>query len=552
MLKSSLRCAAAALLLSAAPLTLTHAQVAINITPYPFDISGGAPNATLQQAAAFAWQQFIALNWPALAGQRDGADLSQKLGAGGNGSPLVWQTFRGKAEIFNLVDVQGNFVPPGYSVTAPNYGYNSPTAYFYRGQPVAACPGQTAPATPAWINLDETTQIALAQMFAGGPAVSTNSSVPQLIRYAVKANGVQYGYVAQNQFFDANTAQAARANNTAAFTATPPRAPTSPFVSFPVGTVEIKSAWRALTSNDDPTHFHRQTVRFYENKGPNNAVCYFEEQWGLVALHIIQKTPTAPSFIYATFEQGENIKQPTSGNPVLVEDLDGNVVNPVSGAGPTTPSLSYADSPATPKVTANGGPCTPNNALYFKDKKDAPGLTGGIEVCVNQRYESIPADVIAVNKAAHQAINDYNRANQVQNSPWPYYKLVSVQAEPFDAKDISKIDPNHLAAVFFQANIMVETNYTLQQFQGRIASNDAPTTFPGPPPLNLPPNVFTVTGSTVSGVNMGGCMGCHGNAQVTKGSDFSFILAEGSARAPETPSALDDAEAIARYRNLFR
>ena len=54
---------------------------------------------------------------------------------------------------------------------------------------------------------------------------------------------------------------------------------------------------------------------------------------------------------------------------------------------------------------------------------------------------------------------------------------------------------------------------------------------------------------------MGGCMGCHGNAQVTKGSDFSFILAEGSTRAPETPSALDglgSAEVTARYRNLFR
>jgi hypothetical protein len=27
--------------------------------------TGGAPNATPQQAAAFAWQEFIALNWPA-------------------------------------------------------------------------------------------------------------------------------------------------------------------------------------------------------------------------------------------------------------------------------------------------------------------------------------------------------------------------------------------------------------------------------------------------------------------------------------------------------
>jgi len=101
---------------------------------------------------------------------------------------------------------------------------------------------------------------------------------------------------------------------------------------------------------------------------------------------------------------------------------------------------------------------------------------------------------------------------------------------------------------------VVETNYTLQRFQGRVAQDGAPTNFPGPPPLNLPPNVYTVTGSTVSGVNMGGCMGCHGNAQVTKGSDFSFILAEGVTRAPETPSALGGPESAAvteKYRKLF-
>ena len=31
----------------------------------PSDIPGGAPSASLQTAAVFAWQEFIALNWPA-------------------------------------------------------------------------------------------------------------------------------------------------------------------------------------------------------------------------------------------------------------------------------------------------------------------------------------------------------------------------------------------------------------------------------------------------------------------------------------------------------
>jgi hypothetical protein len=44
---------------------------------------------------------------------------------------------------------------------------------------------------------------------------------------------------------------------------------------------------------------------------------------------------------------------------------------------------------------------------------------------------------------------------------------------------------------------------------------------------------------------MGGCMGCHGNAQVTKGTDFSFILAgagkttKPDVGGPQNPMNLD-------------
>src|SRR4051812_16151637 len=128
--KESLRRGTLAVLLCLGAPSLANGQAAINVnSDFPADIAGGAPNATLQQSAAFAWQEFIALNWPALAGQRDTPDNNQKFGAGGNGSPLVWQTFRSKVEIFNTSkDAQGNYVPPGYSASAPNYGYNSPPA----------------------------------------------------------------------------------------------------------------------------------------------------------------------------------------------------------------------------------------------------------------------------------------------------------------------------------------------------------------------------------------------------------------------------------------
>src|SRR3954467_9767567 len=100
--------------------------------PFVKNQSGGAPNATPAQAAAFAWQEFIALNWPATAqsgkqGQRDNPSNSCRFGDPSCTGPTVWQTFRSKVEIFPGV---GN--PPGYvnSATTP-YGYDALPQYTY-------------------------------------------------------------------------------------------------------------------------------------------------------------------------------------------------------------------------------------------------------------------------------------------------------------------------------------------------------------------------------------------------------------------------------------
>ena len=289
-------------------------------------------------------------------------------------------------------------------------------------------------------------------------------------------------------------------------------------------------------------------MRFYENKGPNNQPCYFEQQWGLIALHIIQKTPTAPAFIYATFEQADNIRQP---NATPVEDPDGNVIQPIPGAAPTTPRCLSGFTHGA-QGNGEGHILHAQNNLYFKDNPIDAGLTGGGAICVNQRYEPIPPDVIAVNNAAHQAITSYNTANGVANSPWLYYKLVSVQDSPFDGSAISPTHPIHGAAVFLQANIVVETNYTLQQFQGRTDGGDGVARQPPCVPPAAQRRHAAPKPPGVVEINMGGCMGCHGNAQVSKGTDFSFILAEGFTPRPETPSALSDPTLAAKYLDLFR
>jgi hypothetical protein len=183
-------------------------------------------------------------------------------------------------------------------------------------------------------------------------------------------------------------------------------------------------------------------------------------------------------------------------------------------------------------------------------------------ICVNQRDNPIPSDVIAVNKAAHTAIDKYNQTNGVKGSPWSYYKLVNVQSYPFDKSQIDPTNPNgiHNPATFFQANIVVETNYTLQLFHGRFPpTNGSATDYPGansnPPPATVPPppNVYTFPGNPAKVVayNMGGCMGCHGNAQVA-GSNFSFILNQGPVLTPDAPAAAAGADLRKKYLDQFK
>jgi hypothetical protein len=118
----------------------------------PSDLRGGAPLASLREAARFAWQEFIALNWPARTGHRDQPDLAETFGDPSFTGPLVWQTFRSKVEIY-----PGSGDPPGYVDDARlAFGYDTPEPrYVYATGEIGSCIGQAEVTPPAWINLDE-------------------------------------------------------------------------------------------------------------------------------------------------------------------------------------------------------------------------------------------------------------------------------------------------------------------------------------------------------------------------------------------------------------
>ena len=502
---------------------------------------GGAPDASPEEASAFAWQEFIALNWPAAFlknGKRGVPDSGSRFGDPGYVGPTVWQTFRGKVEIF---PGKGQGAPPGYPGAGPGdptYGFDYPPAYNYVGQVPACDPTQEKEPTP-WINLDEIDQITLDHMYAAvGPSSSADNSEPQLIRFMAKGNLDEYAYVAMNKWWESvpDPVVAATRDYLAKNQYSPP-AGSSQYVSLPYGTIEIKAAWRPLAPSEMASgRFHTQVVRFYQHAG-GAKFCYRNATWGLVALHIIQKTPSAPYFIYASFEQADNLLT-EDGNPV--EDVDGNVLSPAPQTA-TTPQVCLIDPnpqpptlrpPILDKASAMGqvvltddpltcvpsqqqaAGCSPGKRLYYNNEV-GPVPFGNI--CVNKRDNDIPQHVIDLNKEAHTVIKTYLQTNGIPSSPWLYYKLVNVQYYPYD-KNIMVPTPNGslynsrppysarnpARSSYYMANIVVETNRALQLFSG-----------------GLSPNISTDWNedrsehkNTYYGGNFysaGGCLGCHGS-----------------------------------------
>lgn len=553
---------------------------------------GGAPNATFDQASQFAWQEFIALNWPAgpqqgQPMQRDTPSTTCKFSDPTCTGPLTWETMRGKVETFPGQGSLTPIPPPGYPGQAgdKSFGYDALPAYVYSAAVPACDAGQSGDPTP-WINLDETDQILLDNMYAGvtDPNSSYGNSAPQLIRFLAKSNREEYVYVVGNSSPTDPSRQwwvnvpddvvAATKDYLKKHMASPASMPkNSTTVSLPNGTVEMKAGWRPLSADEIKSgHFHTEMVRFYEKGSSQGISCYRDQVWGLVALHIIQKTASAPYFIYATFEQTDNL---LTANGTPIEDADGKVVNPApaTATAPQTclidpqPKVTPPPPPSGDEVTSNIGSivetsdpatCVPLNAqtycaapgkqLYLRNSSGNPPNSepsAGF-ICINKRENAIPDYAINANSQAHSAISAYLKQQSIPSSPWLYYKLVNVQYFPYDKLLPKTPNPNGSlynpkppysamnppASSFYQANIVVETNRSLQLFSGGLSPAIATDwNSDGTPHKN------TYYNGTFH--NMGGCMGCHGSqGQNPKGQagDFSVILARGNVGYPEPPA----------------
>lgn len=437
--------------------------VTLTISPtLPGDLPSG--NATQEELAKFAWNEFFALNWASswtTDNKRDSPDASWTFD---KPTPdlAVWETYIHRSEL------RPSSAPlTDRSTGKPTYDYQT------------SIDANGITSSNFWNNLDEDNEIGSAYLLA-------YDSLEVL--YMAKTNLAEYNYLKTNLPDNAKLKQAAAngksltylKNRSAMKTYCDSDTATNS-ICLPCGktggvqgAIEIKTAWRFLDpSKDDASRFIQKDVLYYtEESGSLKAQT---GKMALIGMHIIAKTENYPTFVFASFEQIDVRKKflPT-------------------GKQDSTAIMNY---------------------YGFKSNSNDPQKNTPVVP------RAISSTIQSVNASALDLINQTNTAG---TSLLQYYRLIGVQGKPVDYSDKDS-DPN-----YFMANYVIESDSALTLFHGSFAE-----------PFNGEANVVT-NGTTV---NMGGCQGCHGQAQLS-GHDFSFILAAGAGKPFKEPDVLQSVEDV--------
>ncbi|MEM8993936.1 MAG: hypothetical protein AAGF23_04010 [Acidobacteriota bacterium] len=341
----------------------------------PFDVDvPDHPN-----VQCFAWQEFIALNWPALAGQAGVPDRSRLANTWGDASdttPTVWETYKEAHEIFlpnaatpapwNRRDLMRSFATP-FKADTITRGLearqltlqNLPDA---QGLQVLRLKSKVSP------------RLSQTQQAFGGTLTGQNG---KLTYYSIAINRKAFDYIVGARLYDA-----AEQLGTA--------------IDFPVGrtglgpepaqegAIIVKSAWLDLTG-----YTPIQRLRFHTVEA-----CLVEEdacRWtevGLVGLHILQKTETFGQWTWATFEQVNNAPDREEVRRGSAAAFTYNYYNP---------RCSAADCPPNAQTTAPN----PNQVV---------------------RVTPLSEHVQRLNRQIHDQIRAVN-----PDSVWQFYRLIDVQ-----------------------------------------------------------------------------------------------------------------------------
>jgi hypothetical protein len=330
-----------------------------------------------------SWQAFLALNWPVT----DDANPSPNVPITSDQGQPRWSFWRPSQSIF----LPNGAKPAPWDALAAAREQREGSSAFLKTK--AAWRQQAAPEDNF-------------QAFSG-PLVDQNG---KWARYEALVNHEEFDYIVNNTLYNLD--------GQVAFT----QRDTNNEVDFPAnvgttkhGAIEIKLSWKEMGPNDDVHRFYtmKARVRIAGPPGPDGKPQFRTIHAGLVGMHISMRTASSQEWIWATFEQIDNVRQ-----------------NPLEHGG-----LSHANfmNPALKDAPVNVLPA----------KNAVPDPTGSTSYTT--WYESLtttPVQVARINVPTQRGLNDLDARiessvgelnKQVQailhqnNSVFQYYELIGTQ-----------------------------------------------------------------------------------------------------------------------------
>jgi hypothetical protein len=477
-----------------------------------------------------AWQMFLSLNWPT----NNEGQPAPKIEDSGFGPPH-WTLWHNSSEIF-----RDNGATPAACAQSPQQRQlvlsRDLALPVSAGLPAFRVDGDKTVAARATRYLGVISAVGelnaanlggdILQAFTG-PLIDQNGN---FVFYEIMIDPSEVSYLCENKLYNINGQIAfARGGK----------------VNFPIGhpqqnwsgATELKLAWKIMADNDDQRRFFVEDAVILD-PGPDGKPVQRNVKVGLVGMHIGHKSETSPQWIWATFEQVDNLDVDPIAHPKL--------------------RASFND-PNCPICTTNIEPVQVN------------GVYPRVPVQV-ARTIPIPADKVALNAEAAAVLAK-------AGSVWQYYQLIDTQW-PTDPKSRPSAWDSGLAQAVTNkpggqptpvmlTNITMETYFqagnqpACNQEEGVPRSANCPPDYASLPPGSkidpytpAPPIWTSALNNGSAAVKPGvstqilateSCMGCHSSAGVitaydpqtrkktTAGQlsgDFSWLMSKKAQWAP--------------------
>jgi hypothetical protein len=227
----------------------------------------------------YSWKLFIAMVWPAEANHRGVADAKKTIGDPGT---RVFETEKSLQEVFH-----GDGSAPADFDGDDGAAYNACKITPDVGEPILA-------ATPAYGDIGQAGNGELT-----GPLAAQNG---RYVHYQTLYNRPLFEKIAREKLYLRS-----------ALPEVPSPRPKTPVIDFPTGSMAMKAAWVDMTGFSP-----EQVKRYYTREAvvldPATGKCS-RATVGLVALHIVQKTPSRPQWIWSSFEQVDNVPPARMDSP---------------------------------------------------------------------------------------------------------------------------------------------------------------------------------------------------------------------------------------------